>query len=531
MITRRGILRAGLVAGAGVLLPLGCAGRRPEEGATLERFRDALPVPRALDPVGRIGGITRYRVPMTQFRQQLHSELPPTTLWGYGGTYPGPTIEAQRGERIAVTWMNRLPPGHHLPVDPCLHGPHGYDDRDAPRPKPRAVVHLHGGHVPPESDGYPEATLLPGQDVTYEYPNRQRAATLWYHDHALGITRLNVYMGLAGAYLIREPVERDLNLPRGEFEVPLLIQDRSFEEDGSLDYPKRWEEEFFGETILVNGRVWPYLEVKPRRYRFRIFNGSNSRTLQLALDSGQPFYQIGTDGGLLPAPVEVREITLAPAERADAIVDFSRRAGELTLTNRAPAPFPGTPGKGVIREVMQFRVRGSAAEDSSLPARLEPLASLPEETTAPSRDFILDMVHEDPRCTKPGFRWRINGLGWDDITEYPRLATAEIWRFYNLSADLHPMHLHLVHFRILDRQALLPDPAREGFFLRRTDPASVPVPPDPSEAGWKDTFRSNPGEVTRIIARFEDFTGRYPYHCHILELEDHEMMRQFEVVP
>jgi spore coat protein A len=203
------------------------------------------------------------------------------------------------------------------------------------------VVHLHGGHVPPQSDGYPETTLLPGQSAAYEYPNLQSPATLWYHDHALGITRLNVYMGLAGFYMIRDPAESKLNLPRGRYEIPLVIQDRSFNDDSSLEYPESWEEEFFGDAILVNGKVWPYLDVEPRKYRFRILNGSNSRTYKLALDSGQAFYQIGTDGGLLEEPVEVKQITLTAGERADVIVDFSKRRGEVHLVNSAPAPFPG----------------------------------------------------------------------------------------------------------------------------------------------------------------------------------------------
>jgi spore coat protein A len=187
-------------------------------------------------------------------------------------------------------------------------------------------------------------------------------------------------------------------------------------------------------------------------------------------------------------------------------------------------------GKGVIREVMQFRVRGAAGDESALPGRLEAVSRLPEESAVRFRPFNLDMVDENPKCTEPGFRWLINRLGWDDITEYPELGTTEIWSFSNLSPDVHPIHLHLVHFQILDRQKLQPDAARKGFFLPAVSPGTQPVGPEPNEAGWKDTFRSMPGEVTRIIARFTDFAGKYPYHCHILEHEDHEMMRQFEVV-
>lgn len=532
MIGRREFIKTWVVGGAGIMA--GCVQSRrllqlerveEDEGGSLGKFVEQLIIPVALRPSSG----ERLEIAMTETRQVLHRDLGETSVWAYSGGYPGATIEAQRNQPLRVRWINRLPARHRLHVDHCLHGPHAYPDKRE-HPRPRTVVHLHGGHVPPESDGYPEATLLPGESSIYEYPNTQNGATLWYHDHALGVTRLNVYMGLAGFYLIRDESEFALNLPRGPFEVPLVIQDRSFAADGSLDYPKSWEEEFFGAAILVNGRVWPYLDVRPRKYRFRILNGSNSRTYTLAFDSGQSFYQIGSDGGFLPEPVEVRQITLTTGERADVIVDFSKRTGELHLVNSAPAPFPGKAGEGVIREVMQFRVRGTGGDDSALPSRLTAVPRLRESTAVKFRQFNLDMVDESPKCTDPGFRWLINGLGWDDITEYPELGSTEVWSFSNLSPDVHPIHLHLVQFQILDRQKLQPDPDRPGFFLPLIMLATRPDPPEPNEAGWKDTFRSMPGEVTRIIAVFTNFAGKYPYHCHILEHEDHEMMRQFEVV-
>jgi spore coat protein A len=530
MISRRNFLKIGVAAGAGLAASCGEVLRapskpEPDAGQSLGKFVDALPIPKSL----RGSSTAPLEIVMSEFRQPLHRDLGPTVVWGYGGLYPGPTIEALSNEPFTVKWLNRLPGRHHLQVDHCLHGPHGYDDKNN-HPRPRAVVHLHGGHVPPQSDGYPEATLLPGESVDYLYPNAQNPSTLWYHDHALGITRLNVYMGLAGFYLMRDPSEMKLNLPQGRYEIPLVIQDRSFNADSSLEYPESWEEEFFGDTILVNGKVWPYLNVEPRKYRLRILNGSNSRTYRLALDSERSFYQIGSDGGLLEKPVEVTHLTLTAGERADVIVDFSKSRGELHLVNSAPAPFPGEPEKGVIREVMQFRVTGSTGDDSSLPANLAQVPRLREESAVNFRSFNLDMVEETPKCTGPGFRWLINGMGWDDITEHPELGTTEVWSFFNLSPDVHPIHLHLVQFQILDRQRLLPDPKRDGFFLPETAPGSRPTTPDPNEAGWKDTFRSMPGERSRIIAKFDGFTGKYPYHCHILEHEDHEMMRQFEVI-
>ena len=490
----------------------------------LEPFVDALPLPAPMQPVeGSVGGAARYVMPITQFLQQLHRDLPPTTCWGYGGGFPGPTLEAIRGMPITVVWTNDLrdPAGdflteHYLPVDVCLHGP------DHAGSTPRTVVHLHGGHVPPGADGYPENTFLPGESAEYVYPNNQPPATLWYHDHALGITRLNVYMGMAGFYLVRDAEEESLGLPSGEFEVPLAIQDRSFHPDGSFKYPSAWQEHFFGDTILVNGKVWPYLNVRQGQYRLRLLNGCNSRVLALGLSSGDTFHQIGTDSGLLSAPVPLQEVLLAPGERADVVIDFSGYApgSEILLINGAPTPFPGEPGIGVITNVMKFVVQsGGATHTDPLPETLIAVPLLDETNAVVTRDFVLRK--EDDPCT--GRRWTINGLLWDDITEYPVLGTTEVWNWINQSGSVHPMHMHLVLFQVLDRQAF-------DMVNNEVMPVGPRIPPPPEERGWKDTVRVNPSEITRVIARFEDYTGTYPYHCHILEHEDHEMMRQFTVV-
>jgi hypothetical protein len=328
-------------------------------------------------------------------------------------------------------------------------------------------------------------------------------------------------MGLAGFYLVRDTVELGLNLPSGEYEVPLVIQDRTFAPDGSLVYPAAWQDHFFGDTILVNGKVWPFLTVKQGKYRLRLLNGSGSRTYELSLSDGAPFEQIGTDGGLLPVPVTVSAVRLAPGERADVIVDFEFYAAgtEIILTNSAPAPFPGTPGEGVIPDIMKFIVSTESGYTLSVPATLRPLETLDELDAVEFRDFELQKG-SDP-CT--GTAWLINGLGWDDITEYPELGTTEVWRFTNRSGVMHPMHMHLVMFEVLDRQAF----EEVGG---QVVPIGSPIPPPPEEAGWKDTVRVDASEIVRVIARFEDFKGKFPYHCHILEHEDHEMMRQFETV-
>lgn len=265
-------------------------------GGTLIKFVDALPVPAIIAPVGLVGGVPLFDVGMREFRQKLHRDLPATTLWGYNGMYPGPTFEARRGHPIAVRWRNQLPGNHMLQIAPTIHG------AEPPIPEVRTVVHVHGLKVLPESDGYPEAWFTNGFAQTgpffdrqiYHYPNDQPATGLWYHDHALGITRLNLYTGLEGFYFIRDDDERDLNFPSGPYELPLMIQDRLLNPDGSLNYPVSdnsdfevppfWVPEFFGDTVLVNGKVWPHLEVEPRKYRFRMLNASNARFYHLSLD-------------------------------------------------------------------------------------------------------------------------------------------------------------------------------------------------------------------------------------------------------
>jgi spore coat protein A len=264
---------------------------------TLTPFVDALPVPPLATPIsGSIGGTATYNIAIQQVTQKLHRDLPATTVWGYNGMYPGPTIVASVDQPVTVHWLNDLRQNgvlrttHYLPVDLCVHGP------DTEGNTPRVVAHLHGGHVAASSDGYPTNTILPGQQQTTVYPNHQVAGTLWYHDHALGITRLNVMMGLAGFYLLFDPAEASLNLPSGEFEIGLAIQDRSFHSDGSLKYPEMWMDHFFGDFVLVNGKVWPYLNVKQGKYRFRMLEGSNSRSYVLSLSNGAPFTVIGTEG-------------------------------------------------------------------------------------------------------------------------------------------------------------------------------------------------------------------------------------------
>ncbi len=341
----------------------------------LQPFIDPLPPLEHLLPYGHHNGHALYRMRMVQFKKKLHSQLPPTTLWGYEGHYPGPIIEALRDTSISVRWENHLPKQHLFKIDPHIHG------AMPPSPEVRTVPHLHGARVRSQDDGLPENWFTPGTARTSTYANQQLPATLWYHDHAIGITRLNVYAGLSGFYLLRDAHEHTMDLPSGKHEVPLLLQDRTLADDGRLLYSPTfedklelpegvWGSEFFGELPVINGAISPYLEVEPRPYRLRILNGANARFFNLYFNLARrptdipaliSFHQIGSDGGFLPRPVELQSVLLAPAERADLIVDFSALGNRtVTLSNNAPAPYPNwastAPPAQPIYELMQFRV-------------------------------------------------------------------------------------------------------------------------------------------------------------------------------
>jgi len=487
----------------------------------LPTFVDPLPEPPVLKPTGMRPlpsspklTLPCYRIAAQAMEMKVHRDLKPTRFWSYGGSVPGPTLEARSGDGLLVEWVNELPHQHFLPIDYRLHG------AEADKPQVRTVAHLHGAKTRPESDGYPEDWIVPGKSALYHYPNQQDAAMLWYHDHAMGINRLNIYAGLFGSFFVRDAAEDALNLPSGKYEVPLALFDRLLTPDGQLYYPvydkpeAPWVPEVFGDAILVNGKLYPYLEVEPRKYRFRVLNASNGRFYHLAFQNGLEFHQIGTDQGLLPAPVPLKSFLIAPAERADLVVDFSQHRGEqIVLKNDAFT-------------VMQFRVSANKVEDnSSLPKALRPVPKIPESQAVKIRVFTLD---EYKNLVGESILLLLNGTYWHQpIIEKPVLNTTEIWSFVNPTDDTHPIHLHLVRFQILDRQHYEPWIYQTKNELKFLGPRELPAP---SEAGWKDTVRADGKMVTRIIVPFEGFTGRYVWHCHILEHEDNEMMRPYEVV-
>lgn len=499
----------------------------------LARFVDPLPIPPVLratekrtNPTDPAQQLDYLRIEMRTADIRVHRNLPPTSMWSYGGSVPGPTIEVRKGQGTLIEWVNRLPVEHFLPIDHTLHG------AGADLPQVRTAVHVHGAAVPPESDGFPENWQTPGQTYQAIYPLKQDAATLWYHDHAMGIERLNQYAGLFGFFLIRDEIEDSLNLPGGKYAIPLVLCDRLFYADGQLHYPDSgdpaapWVPEVYGDVVMINGSLFPFFEVEPRTYRFRILNASNTRYFRFSLSNGQPFTQIGSDQGLLPEPAVRTELALAAAERADVLLDFSSLAGQrFTLINQSQA-------------LMEFRVAPVDNETQSksagsapparfyLPPKLRAIERIPESAAVRTRTMTLnEYMHPKSHV----MLMLLNGKYWHDpVTETPVLNSVEIWNLVNTTQDLHPIHLHLVRFQLLERRAYdVDDFLNYNNFHYVGDPA----PPEHGETGWKDTIQAHPETVTRIIVPFVGYPGRYVWHCHLLEHAANEMMRPFDVLP
>jgi o-aminophenol oxidase len=582
----------------------------------LTPFVDPLPLPRRLLAT-EYGGHLQVRIRAGSHR--FHRDLPESRVWGYEGGVPGPTIEAERGQPVRVEWINELAgtlpvvvtltptetSADGFPVQ-CLPGlSGGAPDPDAAALPGFTVVHLHGGLTAASYDGWAENIFAPGQRAVSDYAMDQRAALLWYHDHTMGVTRFTVYAGLAGLWIVRDGGERAPDLPEGPpFEVPLLLQDRNFGEDadgrltGELVHKTDpGTMEAFAPFTTVNGKVWPVLDVQPSTYRLRVINGSNARTFRLVLmRDGEPdldrITQIGTDHGLLRAPVAVpaEGLLLAPAERADLLVDLSglHLGSELTLLNTAAAPFDGTSfpperaaeaasldGLLPYPDVMRFRV----VPGPSVPRPVAP--QLASDFAPPTPDDLAGAVHRavalveqelegapnmltmrelvavpDDDSTEPLItiltadadgsdqtiaRFRTVACHFEDtVTFFPMLGQYEVWQFINLTGDTHPMHIHLNPFQVLARHPIAVSVPEDGITdtgtaatLRRGrapgDDLDHAI--DANELGLKDTVRVNPNEIVELAVRFETYSGRYMYHCHILEHEDRDMMRPIVIMP
>ncbi|OIV38347.1 copper oxidase [Mangrovactinospora gilvigrisea] len=523
---RRAVLGAGLAGGLGIAglgIGFGKDIARPGQPGSLlasraklpAAYQVPLPIPAVARPASTAGGTDHYAITQRPANARLLPGGLVTPLWTYGGTFPGPTIVAKRGRPVTVAHRNEL---------------------DRP-----SVVHLHGGHTPHDSDGYPidlimpagmkdmggmhdsmpgmprmPGMTLPKGDVTqgsrtYSYPSQQRAATLWYHDHVMGFTGPGVWHGLAGFHLVTDDEEAALPLPRGDRDIPLMIADRSFAADGSFQYPaaphgdpgvtRSWINGVLGDVVLVNGAPWPTLEVDRARYRFRILNASNARRYRLQLDpqpaGGGALVQIGSDGGLLDRPRPHDRIDIAQAERFDVVVDFSRyKPGtQVELRNLFAS---GGPGK-----VMRFTVRSTsgAADDSRVPAKLSAIEPLAAGSATVTRSFLFQRKGDGT-----GMGWTINGEDYHPgrTLAAPRLGRVERWRF--VTDVHHPIHVHLDPFQVV---------ARNG------------ASPGEYDHGWKDTIDLRSAESAEVLVRFSDYSGRFLLHCHNLEHEDMGMMADF----
>ncbi len=588
MLTRRELVKRSALGGAALMLPravlAGSAFGVTSAGASLTPFVDAMPllVDNAIDATG--GG--RFSVEAALISRKVHRDLPATTLFGYlqsGGpatidpvaSYLGPAIVAKTGVPITVNYRNNLQHDDYLRV--FTNGGSSYL-QFPPAAEVRIMTHLHGGFVAGSDDGNPYAepdAFKTGRTQSVSYPNEQPATLLWYHDHSPGDTRMNVVAGLAAGYLLRDSFDTGTNPllpgPLGRYELPIVVQDRQFNVDGSLLYPVAeadengpWIGEYFGDCMLVNGKIWPDLVVEPAVYRFRILNGCNARILSLSFDL-VPTYVIGSDGGLLPgSPVPTGKLVMAPAERYDVICDFRAFAGRTVFLSNTNPPAPVATPAPPLTHVMRIRVKQVA--DSGAPT------TIPENGSLPSSSSLTRLVDLGPPQLSGGavagrmitlnevgaetgaWRLNINGHPFGDgtpVVETLAWNGVEDWYYVNMTGDTHPMHTHLFTFKVMGRYNFDAAgyagkyggangvPQQDVSTLARFLKSPLLAPPG-TEGGFKDTVKANPGQVTVIRARFTvpstALSGgklakdqRYVHHCHIVEHEDNDMMERFVV--
>jgi FtsP/CotA-like multicopper oxidase with cupredoxin domain len=585
--------------------PALAAGTAPNYGLT--KFLDPLRIPPMIRPHSWWHQ-EEITITMARAGVRLHSQLPLTTVWAYEGQFPGPTIEVRSGKKLRVAWSNDVEgtipligvtspiaqanvPGYRDP-DGSLRDGHKLIDGVTDLPA-WTVVHLHGAMTNAGNDGWAHNAVLRGNAQLTEYPNGQQSTTLWYHDHAMAVTRFNVHAGLTGMYLIRDEEEEGLGLPDRDHEVPLIITDRNLDTDpatGALTGQLLFKPAevapgvvipFTGPFNLVNGVIWPHLDVDARWYRFRVLNAANSRfyTLNLIDEAGATHNDamriIGTDGGLLPAPAPIpgAGLTVAPAERVDVLIDFSRFQGQhLRLANF------GVPAGGPVeRDLMEFRVENRDRHDSfELPAELsQSYVRLEHGTTVPD-----DHDHVFVALVPPGSAgeahpqmWELAEVPDEEVpAEFPARGVIQVtdpsngkvrtfrmvaslfddtttffidhgrwavWNLIHLGGPTHPIHIHMSQFQLLTRRAYPLtggnvtgfDVAVGGTTAPLPAPAGTPRPIEKYEEGWKDVFQVQAGEWATVAGHFAGATGEFMYHCHILDHEDEGMMRPFVVHP
>ncbi|KAL3699101.1 hypothetical protein R1sor_017123 [Riccia sorocarpa] len=502
----------------------------------LTPFVDPLPFPKTID----ISNGTQLVMGAYKITQKLHSQLPPTTLYAYGtsqttATYPGPTLQVTRYKAAHVRWENHIPDSEtFLITDRTIHW------ANPKRGGVPIVTHLHGAEVESIYDGNPDAWFTASGETgpefvtqNYTYPNSQRASLLWYHDHTVGITRNNVLAGLAGLYIVRSPSEEPKNLPSGEYEIPLVVQDKQFWANGSINFPDigdspsthpNWCPEYFGDTVLVNGMVWPYLNVYPAKYRFRLLNAANARFFNLTINEPSlKFIQIGTDSGFLRSPLTLSSLTLAPGYRVDFIIDFSgiTPGTKIYLNNTAPAPFPSGDDSLLtkIPSVLEFRVistpQGVHPPSTSVPQNMNITLPTPAYSLTANVHRKLTLTETDDADGNPVLIL-LNNRSWvDPVTESPKLGSVEVWDIINLTPDAHPIHLYLIAFLLVQQQEFNQTLYEEGGCSLDSpfgDPQSCftesPQPPNAEQVGFKDTFITYPSKVSRLWTRWTNREGK-----------------------